>query len=175
MYRYVWRLYGLGRHVTNAVEHEDKGYSLSDRQTEFLRQWALSNIVHSWIEKEPCCIAENAIVNIGVLYDGVGIMPLAVKDQTNSQQCGYDQQRPEPRNIPLSPVLETPRWRVHLRIPQSLRRCPDNEYESTFRRPDDTTTSTTSSSSPSARYPRCQGRICKIQTFKLLYTRIVCV
>ena len=37
-------------------------------------------IPRSWVEREPCCIAEDAIVDVGVFHNGAGIMPFAIQN-----------------------------------------------------------------------------------------------
>ena len=87
------------------TNHEDRDDSLSDLQAKLARQGAPSDVVFAWMEKESCSITEDVVVDVGILHDRAGIVPLAVENETDSQECRCDQQRPKWRNVFL-PVVE---------------------------------------------------------------------
>lgn len=107
---------GMARRSWTRITRTDD--SLSDIQIKFPCQWPTSDIVHGWMEEEPSCIAENTVVDIGILHDGTGIMPVAVENETDSQRCRCDQECPEQRKVPRQ-VVESRRVRIHS---ESLRR-----------------------------------------------------
>ena len=98
---------GYGVLVTN-TNRGDRYDSLSDIQAKLPGQRAPSDAVFAWMEEESCRITEDAVVDVGVLHHGAGIRPLAVENETDSQGCRRDQQRPEWRNVFL-PVAEVHR------------------------------------------------------------------
>lgn len=97
--------------VTN-TNQSDRDDLLSDIQAKLLCPWASSDVVLAWMEKESRRITKDTIVDVGILYDGACIMPLAVEDETDSQECGCDQQCPEGRKV-LLPVAEVPTPKAH--------------------------------------------------------------
>ena len=99
---------------------------LSPPNVQVSSERALGLVVRRGVKQETRSVAEHAVVHVGVLHDGVCVVPFAVDDERDAQERGYEEDASERRYM-LEDVVRVQghdAWRASRVQHRPLRQSP---------------------------------------------------